>query len=111
MYNFRSIFNTNYSYILICYLFIFIILLYLLIKNKKIFFKYFSRINIICAITTLFIVLLIKLLLNLTIIRSYKTLIEVISDNICINLIYLSILNIILWFISIIINKIKTVKK
>ena len=97
MINFRNIFNDNYSYIILIGICILFLLLALVLKNNTKFIKLFSKINLICSIITIIIALSIKLIVNNF--NNYRIFIEIISDSVFTNLLYLSILNLFLFII------------
>ena len=100
MINFRNIFNLNYSYLILFSILILFILLYFILKDNRKFIKFFSNINLICGIITLIFALVIKLTVDN--ISNYRLFIEVISNNIFNELIYLSMVNLLLWLICLI---------
>ena len=101
MINFRNIFNINNSYLLLFITSILFILLALVLKNNKKFIYISSKINLISGFITIAIIL--KLIINKFGIN--KIFIEVISNNIFNNLLYIGFTNLLIYITLIIISK------
>lgn len=98
--NYRNIFNINYSYIVLTLICILFLILYLLLKNANKTIKIFSNVNLISGIITITISYIINILIN-------NIFIKIISDTISSQLLFIGLINILLWLISFTYLKIK----
>ena len=96
MINFREIFNSNYSYIMLgIILFLFLIIAIINNKDYKKSIKVISNILIIASIICIVIYLMIKLVLGFSFFNSYRVFIDVISNTFNKELLIRSII----WFV------------
>ena len=110
MINFRYIFNPSYSILGVILILIIIVLIFTINKNNNDSLRIIGKTILISGIISLIIDGLIYLITNNIIPSKYKIFVEVISNNLFKNIIYMSIISITLGTIAIAISKEKIIE-
>ena len=96
MINYRNIFNSNYNYIGLIFIFVISLLIIIIEKDTVASVYRISKYFLLAGIIILGITLLLSFIMNFLIISSYKVFIEIITNNLIENLYFYSIIIIVI---------------
>lgn len=96
MINYREIFNTTYGYLVLLLIILILCIIFLFNKDKKYNFNLFSKIFFISGIILLVVDMILNFVINNFFSYDYKLFINVIGNSIYSNLLYYSVISIII---------------